>query len=153
MSSELPHWKRVVVPPETEALAKVAVDACFSVHQELGPGLLESAYEACLARELDLRGVRHVRQHPVPLDYKGMRVEIGFRADMIVSDKLLLELKAVDTLLPIHTAQVITYLRLLGMPLGLLINFNETLIKNGLHRILNVPRSEAESLARQRTTV
>jgi GxxExxY protein len=123
------------------------VDAAFAVHQELGPGLLESAYEACLSHELRLRGVNHQVQLPVPLNYKGMRIEVGYRADVIVEEKLLVELKAVDQLLPIHTAQVITYLRLKRFPLGLLINFNEILIKHGIHRVLNVPRSPGEVLA------
>jgi GxxExxY protein len=108
--------------------------------------LLENAYEACLCRELDLRGVKYQRQLPVPLDYKGIRIEVGYRADMVVEEKLLIELKAVDALLPVHSAQVITYLRLKKFPLGLLINFNEVLIKNGIHRILNVPRSLGETL-------
>jgi GxxExxY protein len=137
---EFPDWKRVRIPPDVESLAKIVVDSAFVIHKELGPGLLESAYEACLSRELELRGVTHQRQLPVPLEYKGIRVEIGYRADVIVEEKLLLELKAVDELLPVHTAQVITYLRLKKFPLGLLINFNEVLIKNGIHRILNVPR-------------
>lgn len=143
---EMPDWKRVRVPAEVERLATVAVDSVFAVHQELGPGLLESAYEACLSHELRLRGVNHQLQLPVPLDYKGIRVEVGYRADMIVEEKLLLELKAVDQLLPVHTAQVITYLRLKKFPLGLLINFNEVLIKHGIHRVLNVPRSPDEVL-------
>jgi len=105
---QYPDWKRVKIPPDVESLAKAVVDASFSVHTELGPGLLESAYEACLSRELELRGVKHQRQ------------------------------------LPVHTAQVITYLRIKKFPLGLLINFNEVLIKNGIHRILNVPRSQKE---------
>lgn len=146
MGLELPDWKRVKIPTEVERLATVVVDSAFAVHRELGPGLLENAYEACLSRELDLRGVKHQVQLPVPLDYKGIRVEIGYRADMIVEEKLLLELKAVDGLLPVHTAQVITYLRLKRFPLGLLINFNEVLIKHGIHRILNVPRSPEEVL-------
>lgn len=141
---KFPDWKRVKIPPEMEALAKVVVDSAFAVHTELGPGLLENAYEACLSRELELRGVEHQRQLPLPMEYKGIRVEIGYRADMIVEEKLLIELKAVDALLPVHSAQVITYLRLKKFPLGLLINFNEVLIKNGIHRILNVPRSPKE---------
>jgi GxxExxY protein len=88
--------------------------------------------------------VKRRLQLPVPLHYKGIRVEIGYRADVIVEEKLLLELKAVDAILPIHCAQVITYLRLKRFPLGLLINFNEVLIKHGIHRILNVPRSPEE---------
>ncbi len=83
----------------------------------------------------------------MPLNYKGILVEIGYRADMVVEEKLLIELKAVDVLLPVHSAQVITYLRLKKFPLGLLINFNEVLIKHGIHRILNVPRSPDEALA------
>ncbi|MBI2924467.1 MAG: GxxExxY protein [Pedosphaera parvula] len=144
---ELPDWKIVRVPDAVEALAKIAVEAAFAVHTELGPGLLENAYEACLSRELELRGIKHQRQLPVPLEYKGIRVEIGYRADVVIEQKLLLELKAVDKLLPIHTAQVVTYLRLLKFPLGLLINFNEVLIKDGIHRILNIPRSPGEAWA------
>jgi iron complex transport system substrate-binding protein len=144
---ELADWKLVRVPGAIEALARIAVDAAVAVHRELGPGLLENAYEACLTRELELRGIKHQRQLPVPLQYKGMRVEMGYRADVVMEQKLLLELKAVDKLLPIHTAQVITYLRLLQFPLGLLINFNELLIKDGIHRVLNVPRSPQEALA------
>lgn len=142
----LPDWKQVRVPAEVERLATIVIDSAFAVHQELGPGLLESAYEACLSRELHLRGVSHQLQLPVPLNYKGIRVEVGYRADVIVEEKLLIELKAIDELLPIHTAQVITYLRLKKFPLGLLINVNEVLIKNGIHRILNVPRRPEETL-------
>ncbi len=145
--TEIPNWKRVRVSVEVERLATAVVDAAFSVHMELGPGLLENAYEACLSHELRLRGVKHQLQLPVPLDYKGIRVEIGYRADVVVEEKLLIELKSVDQLLPVHTAQVITYLRLKKFPLGLLINFNEVLIKHGIHRILNVPRSPNEVLA------
>ena len=142
----LPDWKRVLIPPDIERLASAVVDAAFAVHTELGPGLLESAYEACLSHELRLRGVNHQLQLPVPLNYKGIRVEVGYRADLVVEKKLLVELKSVDALLPVHTAQVITYLRLVKFPLGLLINFNEVLIKHGIHRILNVPRSPGEVL-------
>lgn len=144
---EMPEWKRVRVPANVERLATAVVDAAFTVHQELGPGLLESAYEACLSHELRLRQVNHQLQLPVPLNYKGIRIEVGYRADVIVEEKLLVELKAAEKLLPIHTAQVITYLRLKRFPLGLLINFNEILIKDGIHRVLNVPRSPGEVLA------
>ncbi len=139
-------WKRVRISDEIERLTTGVVDSVFSVHKELGPGLLESAYEACLSHELGLRGIKHQLQLPVPLQYQGIPVEIGYRADVIVEEKLLLELKAVEELLPIHTAQVVTYLRLKRFPLDLLINFNEVLIKNGIHRILNVPRSPEEVL-------
>ena len=142
----IPEWKRVHIPADVERLATAIVDSAFAVHTELGPGLLESAYEACLSHELRLRGVKHQLQLPVPLNYKGIRIEIGYRADVVVEEKLLVELKAVDELLPIHTAQLVTYLRLKKLPLGLLINFNEVLIKHGIQRVLNVPRSPEEVL-------
>lgn len=131
---------RVVVPDDVEKLATIAVLAAFEVHKEHGPGLLESAYEACFAHELELRGISCQRQLEVPLQYKGKLVEVGFRADVVMEKRLLLELKAVDSLLPIHKAQVITYLKLLNLPLGLLINFNVPLIKDGIKRVLNVPK-------------
>jgi GxxExxY protein len=143
---EIPDWKRVCISPETERLAAIVVDSSFAVHKELGPGLLESAYEVCLSHELRLRGINHQLQLPVPLSYKSIRVEIGCRADVVVEEKLLVEIKAIDQLLPVHTAQVITYLRIKKFQLGLLINFNEVLIKHGIHRILNVPRSPEEAL-------
>lgn len=129
---------RIVIPEETEQLATTAVDAAYAVHRELGPGLLETAYEACFARELQLRGIDHQRQLPVPLDYKGVRVEVGFRADVVMGEKLLIELKAVERIVPVHKAQVITYLKLMRFPLGLLVNFNEVLIKHGIQRVLNL---------------
>lgn len=144
---DIPNWKKVHVPEDIDRLAAIVVDSAFSVHNELGPGLLENVYEACLSHELKLRGVNHLLQVPVPVDYKGIRLEIGYRADVIVEQKLLIEIKAVDQLLPVHTAQVITYLRIKRFPLGLLINFNEVLIKAGIHRVLNVPRSPEDKLA------
>lgn len=131
---------RVFVPDDVERLATIAVQAAFEVHKEHGPGLLESAYEACFARELELRGVTHQRQLAVPLHYKGKVIEAGFRADVVMEGKLLVELKAVEAVIPIHKAQVITYLKLMKLPLGLLINFNEIRIKEGIKRILNVPK-------------
>ena len=130
--------KQIIIPRDVEEMATLAVDAAFSVHKELGPGLLESAYEACFSHELGLRGVRYQRQLPVPLNYKGKLIEVGFRADVVIEQKLLIELKAVEGILPVHHAQVITYLKLLRLPLGLLINFNEVLVKDGIHRILNL---------------
>jgi iron complex transport system substrate-binding protein len=129
---------RVSISSEVEALATIAVNAAFDVHRELGPGLLESAYEAAFACELELRNVRHQRQVPVPVHYKGKLIELGFRADVLLEGRLLVELKAVERVLPVHTAQVITYLKVTNLPLGLLINFNEVLIKDGLHRVLNL---------------
>jgi GxxExxY protein len=130
--------KQIIIPQDVEEMATLAVDAAFSVHKELGAGLLESAYEACFAHELELRGVRCQRQLPVPLNYKGKLIEVGFRADLVIEQRLLVELKAVDEIIPVHHAQVITYLKILRLPLSLLINFNEVLIKDGLHRILNL---------------
>jgi GxxExxY protein len=132
--------EKIVIPAEIEQMATVAVDASFAVHMELGPGLLESAYEACFARELELRGINYQRQLPVPLNYKGKIIEVGFRADVVIGGKLLIELKAVEQVIPVHKAQVITYLKILKLPLGLLINFNEALIKDGIQRVLNIPR-------------
>ena len=132
--------ERIVIPEDIEHMATIAVDAAFAVHLEFGPGLLESAYEACFARELELRGINYQRQLPVPLNYKGKLIEVGFRADVVIGGKLLLELKAVEQVIPVHKAQVITYLKILKLPLGLLINFNEVLIKNGIQRVLNIPR-------------
>ena len=133
--------EKIVIPAEIEEMATIAVDAAFAVHSEFGPGLLESAYEACFARELELRDIKYQRQLPVPLDYKGKLIEVGFRADVVIGGKLLIELKAVEQVIPVHKAQVITYLKILKLPLGLLINFNEVLIKDGIQRILNIPRT------------
>jgi iron complex transport system substrate-binding protein len=130
--------KTIVIPKDIEELARLAVDAAFAVHKELGPGLLETAYEGCFARELELRQVFYLRQSPVPLNYKGKLIEVGFRADLILQQRLLIELKAVEDIAPIHKAQVITYLKLLHLPLGLLINFNAILIKDGIRRIPNL---------------
>jgi GxxExxY protein len=132
---------KVVIPHEIESLAAIAVDSALEVHRQLGPGLLESAYEACFTHELRLRGIGFERQLVVPLHYKDERVEVGFRADVVIGGKLLVELKAVDEVLPVHRAQVITYLKLLDLPLGLLINFNSVLLKNGLRRVLNISKT------------
>ena len=132
---------KIVIPAEVERLATLAVDAAFAVHTELGPGLLESAYQSCFAHELSLRGVAYKRELPVPLNYKGILIEVGFRADVILEQKLLIELKAVEQVLPVHKAEAITYLKLLRFPLGLLINFNEVLIKHGIQRVLNLEKS------------
>jgi iron complex transport system substrate-binding protein len=132
--------EKIVIPADVERMATVAVDAALAVHSEFGPGLLESAYEACFARELELRGINYQRQLAVPLNYKGKLIEVGFRADVVIEGKLVIELKAVEQVIPVHKAQVITYLKILKLPLGLLINFNEVLIKDGIQRVLNIPR-------------
>lgn len=113
------------------------VGAAIEVHRRLGPGLLESAYETCLCRELRLRNTSCVRQVPLPLEYRGVAVDCGYRLDIIVEKSVLVEVKAVSRILPIHRAQVLTYLRLTGLHLGLLINFNVEVLRLGIHRIIN----------------
>jgi GxxExxY protein len=130
--------REISIPRDVEEMAALAVDAAFSVHTELGPGLLETAYEGCFAQELELRGVEYQRQLPIPLNYKGKLIEVGFNADILIAERLLIELKAVERIIPVHKAQVITYLKLMRLPLGLLINFNEVLIKDGIRRVLNL---------------
>jgi GxxExxY protein len=117
-------------------LAKSVVDAAFTVHKTLGPGLLESAYEICLGIELKKRGIPFLTQVPVSISYSGETVESALRLDMIVDGRLILELKSIENLLPIHEAQLLTYLRLTNKRLGLLVNFNVPLIKHGIKRIV-----------------
>jgi GxxExxY protein len=118
-------------------VARQIVDAAYRVHTGLGPGLLESAYEAVLAFELDKRGLRTVRQQAVPIVYQGTRIEMGFRADLIVEDSVIVEIKSVEAVAPLHKKQLLTHLRLADKRLGLLINFNVALIKDGITRIAN----------------
>jgi GxxExxY protein len=113
------------------------IGAAIEVHRELGPGLLESAYEQCLCHELTLRGLRFQRQVEVPVVYKGIRLDCGYRIDVIVEDSVIVELKTVDKLLPIHEAQLLTYLKLFGRQLGLLLNFNVPVLKDGIKRMVN----------------
>jgi len=112
------------LPRETEQLSKTVVDAAFKVHSTLGPGLLESVYEACLAHELRQRKIATETQLVIPIVYKGLRLEAGLRIDMLVNKQLLVEVKAVDQMNRVFKAQVLTYLKLTGLRLGLLINFN-----------------------------
>ena len=121
---------------ELDALAKAVVDAAFKVHTELGPGLLEGVYEVCLAHELRKRGLRVERQVALPVVYDGVKIEAGLRLDLLEEDDLIVELKAVENLLPVHKAHVITYLRLSNRRLGLLINFNVPLIQDGIKRVI-----------------
>jgi len=113
--------------PRTDAI----IGACIEVHEALGPGLLESAYEACLARELSVREVPFSRQVCLPLEYKGLRVARAFKADFIVRGRVVVEVKAVHQLLAVHRAQLRTYLRLTGIDVGLLVNFNVTALRDG----------------------
>ncbi len=116
-------------------ITQAVISSAISVHKELGPGLLESVYETCLAYELTERGHRIELQKEIPLVYRNIQFQSGFRADLIVESRVLVELKAIDQLLPVHHAQLITYLKLTGIRTGLLINFNVPLLKEGLKRI------------------
>lgn len=122
---------------KTDKIASEIVDAAFKIHSKLGPGLLESAYEACMAHELTKRGFLVERQKPQPVLYDGLEIEVGYRLDILVEDTIIIELKAVEQLAPIHQAQLMTYLKLSGKTLGFLINFNVPLIKQGIRRIAN----------------
>ena len=113
------------------------IDACLKIHKVLGPGLLESVYETVLAYELRARGFKVDIQVSVPVRYEGVLLEVGFRADMIVNDAVIIELKSVENILPVHKKQVLTYLRLSGKRVGLLVNFNSELIKDGITRVVN----------------
>ena len=123
------------IPPGLDRTAREVVDAAHSVHRALGPGLLESVYEACLVHELGKRGLKVDRQVAVPITYDNVRLDAGLRLDLVVENSLLVELKAVETVLPLHQAQVLTYLKLSSLRLGLLINFNVPAIRDGIKRI------------------
>ena len=122
------------IPDEIELVGRAVVDAALRVHRSLGPGLLESVYEVCLKYELEKAGFEVRRQVPLPIIYDGKPLDAELRLDLVVNDCVLIEAKAVESLLPVHDAQVLTYLKLGGYRLGFLINFNVGLIKNGIHR-------------------
>jgi GxxExxY protein len=126
----------LALPPDLEDLAAALVDSAFKVHRTLGPGLLESVYESCLCIELTRRGISYERQAPMPLVYEGVNVDGGFRLDLLVERSVVLEIKAVEKLMPIHQSQVLTYLRLTNLRLGLLINFSVLMFKEGVKRIV-----------------
>lgn len=119
-----------------EELTSEIIGAAIEVHRVLGPGLLESAYEECLCRELELRQVRFQRQVALPVSYRGLQLDCGYRLDLVVEEKVVLEIKAVESLAPIHQAQLMTYLRLSSLRAGLLMNFNVVLMKDGIKRIV-----------------
>ena len=118
-------------------IATMIVDASYKVHKTLGPGLLESAYEAVLAYELGQRDAVVSRQHVIPVVYESVRLEEGYRADLVVNGKVIVELKSVEKIVPVHKKQLLTYLKLANMRLGLLINFGDNLIKDGITRVVN----------------
>ena len=120
-----------------EPLTGQIIGAAIEVHKQLGPGLLESTYQACLSRELELRGVSFECQKPLPLEYKGVRLECGYRIDLLVAGLVIVEIKSVEALAPIHEAQLLTYLKLTGVKIGLLMNFNVVVLKNGIRRLVH----------------
>jgi GxxExxY protein len=124
-----------------DGYSEQVIGACIEVHRLLGPGLAESAYEECVAHELLLRGLRFERQRAVALQYKGIGLECGCRLDFVVEEALVVEIKSVDRLLPIHQAPLLTYMRLTKLPTSLLVNFRETVLKNGLQRLTLHPTS------------
>jgi GxxExxY protein len=122
---------------DDSSLTREVIGAAIEVHKALGPGLLESAYEECLCHELNLRGLRHERQKELPIRYKDVKLDCGYRLDIVIADKLVVELKACDCLLPIHEAQLLTYLKLSRIKTGLLINFNVPVLRDGIKRLSN----------------
>ena len=118
-------------------LTREVIGAAITVHRELGPGLLESTYETCLEHELVQRGFQVERQKPLPVVFKDVKLEAGYRIDLLVEDEIVIEVKAVEALAPVHEAQVLTYLKLSGRRFGLLINFNVPLLKDGIRRLVN----------------
>jgi GxxExxY protein len=118
-------------------IARQIVDAAFKIHTTLGPGLFESVYEAVMAQELSRRGLQFVQQQPLPVVWENLHLEAGFRADLIVENKVIVEIKSVEAIAPVHRKQLLTYLRLANKRLGILINFDVDLIKNGIARVVN----------------
>lgn len=122
------------VVKEVNHITEAVIGAAMEVHRTLGPGLLESTYEICLCRELSLRGIRFERQVPISVEYKGVKLDCGYRADLVIEGAILVELKSIDALLPIHEAQLLSYLKLAARHVGLIINFNVQLLKHGIRR-------------------
>ena len=118
-------------------IAKLVVDLCFKIHVQYGPGLFESVYEEIFCYEWQKNGIPFFRQYPVPLIHEEIKMDAGFRADILIANKVIIELKSIEALAPVHYKQVQTYLKLTGCKLGLLVNFNVPLIKDGIHRIVN----------------
>jgi GxxExxY protein len=136
LSNHQEHQGHQDVGAELDSLAHQIVDAGLAVHKTMGPGLLESAHEHCLAHELSGRGLSLKRQVPLPIVYKGARLDAGYRLDLVVQDAVIIEIKSVEALTRLHTAQVLTYLRLSGIRLGLLMNFNVGMFKTGVRRLI-----------------
>ncbi len=120
-----------------ERLTGEIIGAAIEVHRQLGPGLLETTYQACSSRELELRGISFEYEKPLPLEYKGVRLDCGYRIDLLVAGLVIVEIKSVEALAPIHEAQLLTYLKLTGVKVGLLINFNVVVLKSGIRRLVH----------------
>ena len=123
------------IPSELDELTGRVIGAAIEVHKHLGPGLLESAYTTCLCRELDLSGIAYEKERPLPIDYKGTKLECGYRLDLLIDHQLIVELKTCESIQPIHEAQLLTYLKLTGIKTGLLMNFNVPILKRGIKRL------------------
>ena len=134
-------------------LSRIIVDSAFKIHTTLGPGLLESVYEAVLGYELKMRGCEVICQQAIPVIYEDVKLDLGFRADLIVNRKVVIEVKSIEAIAPVHAKQLRTYLRLMDLRLGLLINFNVNLIKDGIQRVVitfrRIPRKDAKSQRRK----
>ena len=135
---------------DVEELAKRTIDCGIRIHKELGPGLLESVYEAVLAASLERGGFRVVRQKPITIEFDGLTIADGFRADLVVEDRLIIEVKSVERTAPVHAKQLLTYLRLTEQPLGLLMNFGCETFREGLKRVVNGPSSFTPTRPRPR---
>jgi GxxExxY protein len=122
---------------DIEHLIRITMDCGFAIHRALGPGLLESAYEALMAAALEKRGLRVERQTPISLEFGDIRLEDVYRLDLLIEDQLIIELKSVEHVAPVHRKQLLTYLRITGRPLGLLMNFGESMMKEGISRVIN----------------
>jgi GxxExxY protein len=137
-----------------DELTERIIGSCIEIHRELGPGLLESAYEACLCHELARGGLDFERQKQLPITCKGVNLDCGYKLDVVVGGKIVVELKTVDEIMPIHEAQILTYLKLSRLPVGLLINFNVPMLKQGIKRIVNkLPEKPTDSSAPPRLRV
>jgi GxxExxY protein len=132
-------------PPEIDSLARIAVDAAFHIHQDIGPGLLESVYESIIAASLRRVGLKVDRQKPIDIEYDGLKVREAFRIDLLLNDVLVLELKSSEQMHPLYSKQVLTYIRLMRLPLGLLLNFGLPTMREGVRRVINNHRLLAPS--------
>ncbi len=133
---------------EIDEITGIIIDTSIDIHKELGPGLLESVYEVVLAKTLEMKSLKVERQKSIKFEFKGIYFDEGFRVDLLIENKVVIELKSVEKILPVHNKQLLTYLKLMNLEVGLLINFNSVLLKDGLHRIVNKHIPSASSKLR-----